>query len=79
MSVLHIKFNDLIKNQTNNIIEKLQNHALKSEIFERDIERMKPLAIDINDLEKKFCNQKFELAFVSSLFVYSQYFVNKYL
>jgi len=58
LSALHVKFDKLIdlliKNQTNSIIEKPQNDALKSEILERDIERMKPLAIesDINDLEK---------------------------
>jgi len=66
--VLYVKFDKLIdlliKNQTNSIIEKSQNDALKSEILERDIKRMKPLGIesDINDLEKNLCNQEFELA-----------------
>lgn len=75
ISPIHVKFDKLIdlliKNQ-NMIIEKPQNNAINNEIlFEEDIKQMKPLAIesDINNLEKNLCNQEFESAFVSSLYL----------
>lgn len=70
ISALHVKFDKLIdlliKNQSN-ISEKSENDPLKNENLERDIQQIKPLAIesDINNLEKKLCNEEFKLAFVS--------------
>ncbi|KMQ82823.1 hypothetical protein RF55_21745 [Lasius niger] len=69
ISALHVKFDKLIdlliKNQSN-IIEKSENDPLKNENLERDIQQIKPLAIesDINNLEKKLCNEEFKLAFI---------------
>lgn len=80
ISALHVKFDKLIdvliKNQTTNMFEKSQHDISQSEIFEKDIIQMKPLATesDINNLEINLCNQEFELAFVSSS-IYYQYFV----
>lgn len=64
ISALRVKFDKLIdlliKNQNSiiyeqqSIIEKSENETLKSEILERDITQMKPLALEseINNLEK---------------------------